>query len=248
VAVSTRINKYKQMKYIGIYVLFGFLSPHTFGQSKNFIDQPFLETVAEIDTLVIPDKIHLLIILNEEDNRNRKSTEELETSMLRVLDSLQIDLEKNPSVLDYSSDLKRYFLSGQKILKAKMYSLIVKDAQIVGKVLVGLELEEISNVSINKTEYSKSEQLLIDLKAKAILKAKQNAEKMVEPLNQKIGKAIYISDLESESITHQLQGKVAGVQIRGVSSIYGNRAGEPMMIDFEKMKFTSKVNVKFIIE
>ncbi len=236
------------MKNIGIYILFGLLSLQTFGQNKNFIDQPFLETVAEIDTLVVPDKIHLLIILNEEDNRNRKSTEELEASMLQVLNSLKIDLEKKLSVLDYSSDFKKYFLGGQKILKSKMYKLIVNDAQTDGKVMAGLERKEISNVSINKTEYSKSEELLVNLKAKAILKAKQNAEKMVEPLNQKIGKAIYISDLENESITRQLQGKVAGVQIRGASSIYGNRASEPMMIDFEKMKFSSKVNVKFIIE
>jgi uncharacterized protein YggE len=236
------------MKNIGIYILFGFLSLQTFAQSKNFIDQPFLETVAEIDTLVVPDKIHLVIILNEEDNRNRKSTEELEASMLRVLNSLKIDLEKNLSLLDYSSDFKKYFLSGQKVLKTKMYSLIVNDAQTVGKVMAGLEREEISNVSISKTEYSKSDKLLLNLKAKAISKAKQNAEKMVEPLNQKIGKAIYISDLETESITSQLQGKVAGVQIRGYSSIYGSRAQEDIVIDFEKMKFSTKIKVKFIIE
>lgn len=231
-----------------IFILFGFLTIQIFAQNKNFIDQPFIETIAEIDTLVTPDKIHLAIILNENDNRNRKSTEELETSMMRVLNSLKIDLEKNLSLLDYSSDFKKYFLSGQKILKTKMYSLIVNDAQTVGKVMAELEHEEISNVSITKTEYSKSDQLLLDLKSKAILKAKRYAEKMVAPINQKIGKAIYISDLESESITSQLQGKVAGVQIRGYSSIYGSRAQEDIVIDFEKMKFSTKIKVKFIIE
>jgi hypothetical protein len=207
-----------------------------------------LETIAEVDTLVTPDKIHLMIILNEEDNRNRKSTEELEASMFKVLKSLSIDLEKSLSLVDYSSDFKKYFLAGQKILKTKMFSLILKDAQTVGKVMAGLEREEISNVSISKTEYSKSEQLLLELRAKAILKAKRNAENMVAPLNQKIGKAIYVSDLETASITSQLQGKVAGVQIRGASSIYGSRAKEDIMIDFEKMEFSAKVNVKFIIE
>lgn len=231
-----------------LLILFGFLTLQTFAQNKNFIDQPFLETISEIDTLVTPDKIHLVIILSEKDNRNRKSTEELEASMLRVLRSLKIDLETNLSLLDYSSDFKKYFLSGQKILKTKMYSLIVNDAQTVAKVMAGLEREEISNVSITKTEYSKSDQLLLNLKARAILKAKQNAEKMSEPLNQKVGKAIYISDLETESITSQLRGKVVGVQIRGYSSIYGNRTKEDIVIDFEKMKFSTKVKVKFIIE
>ena len=75
-----------------LLILIGFITIQTFAQNKNFIDQPFLETIAEIDTLVTPDKIHLVIMLNEEDNRNRKSTEELEASMLRVLNSLKIDL------------------------------------------------------------------------------------------------------------------------------------------------------------
>jgi len=236
------------MKKIGLLLIIGFLTFQSHSQTKNFIDQPFLETIAEVDTLVTPDKIHLMIILNEEDNRNRKSTEELEASMFKVLKSLSIDLEKSLSVVDYSSDFKKYFLAGQKVLKTKMFSLILKDAQTVGKVMAGLEREEISNVSITKTEYSKSEQLLLELRAKAILKAKRNAENMVAPLNQKIGKAIYVSDLETASITSQLQGKVAGVQIRGASSIYGSRAKEDIMIDFEKMEFSAKVNVKFIIE
>lgn len=111
----------------------------------------------EVDTLITPDKIYLIIILTEEDNRNRKSTEDLEASMFRVLKSLSINLEKSLSVIDYSSEFKKYFLAGQKVLKTKMYSLILKDAQTVGKVMAGLEREEISKVSISKTEYSKSE-------------------------------------------------------------------------------------------
>lgn len=246
--MNNELTKLKQMKKIGLLLIAGFLTFQSHSQTKNFIDQPFLETIAEVDTLVTPDKIHLMIILNEEDNRNRKSTEELEASMFKVLKSLNIDLEKSLSVVDYSSDFKKYFLAGQKVLKTKMFSLILKDAQTVGKVMAGLEREEISNVSISKTEYSKSEQLLLELRAKAISKAKRNAENMIAPLNQKIGKAIYVSDLETASITSQLQGKVAGIQIRGASSIYGNRASEDIMIDFEKMEFSAKVNVKFIIE
>jgi len=236
------------MKNIVLYLLCSIVSLQIIAQNKNFIDQPYLETAAEIDTLVVPDRIHLLIILNEEDSRNRKSTEELEISMLRVLNTLQLDVEQNLSVLDYNSDFKKYFLGGKKILKTKMYSLIVKDAYLVGKVMTGLEREDISNVSINKVAYSKSEELQIQLKTKAIIKAKQNAEIMVDPLGQNIGNAIYISDMETESTTRQLQGRVAGVQIRGQSSRYGYTASEPFIMDFKKMRFSSKVKVTFSIE
>lgn len=219
----------------------------SFSQNKNFIDQAYLETETEIDSLIVPDRIYITIMLNESDTKNRKSTEELEKTMQQVLQSLQIDTEKDLSLLDFSSDIKKNLFNGQNILKSKNYSLLVRDAVTAGKVLAELEKSEISNVSIEKTEYSKAEKLLLDLKSKAIIKSKENAEQMVKPLNQKIGKAIYISDLTS-SIANQLQGKAPGLQIRGYASIYGNKTEEPILIEANKIKFTSKVNVKFIIE
>ncbi|QMU64825.1 MAG: DUF541 domain-containing protein [Flavobacteriaceae bacterium] len=218
----------------------------TYSQTKNFIDKPYLETEVEIDSLVIPDRIYMTIILNESDNRNKKSTEELENLMQQALKTLNIDTQKDLSLLDFNSNFKKYFLSDKKVLKTKMYSLLVRDAVTAGKVLAKLESSGISNISIEKTEYSKAEQLLLDLKSKAILKAKQNAESMLNPLNQKVGSVIFVSDLNS--ITNLLQGKASGVRIRGASSIYGNKESEPIIIDFNKIKFSVKVNTKFAIE
>ena len=36
-----------------------------FSQSKNFIDQPFLETTAKVDSLVEPDRLYLSILIQE---------------------------------------------------------------------------------------------------------------------------------------------------------------------------------------
>ena len=234
------------MKKTGLVFIVLFLAFWGYSQEKNFIDQSYLETEAEVDSLVIPDRVFLTIILNESDSRDKKSAEELEILMQQVLNTLKIDTENDLSLLDFSSDLKKYFLSDPKILKTKMYSLIVRDALTAGKVLAELEKVGISNVSVEKIEFSDSEKLILELKSMAVLKAKKNADSMVAPLNQKIGMAIFISDLNS--ISNQLQGKVAGIQIRGASSIYGSRASEPIAIDFDKIKFSVKVNVKFKIE
>lgn len=229
-----------------ILILLVFLTIHSYSQTKNFIDQPFIETQVELDSLIIPDRLFLTIILSESDSRNKKSTEELENSMDRVLKSLNIDTEKDLSLLDFSSDFKKHFLSSQKVFKTKMYSLLVRDALTAGKVLTALEKVDISNVSLEKSEYSKKNQLLTELKSRAILKAKEFAESMVKPLNQKVGTAIFISDINSN--INQLQGRAAGIRIRGASSIYSSRSSGPIMIEFNKMKFTTRVNVKFKIE
>lgn len=137
-------------------------------------------------------------------------------------------------------------MKGQNVIKAKMYSLLVSDAVTAGKVLAELENVGISNVNIERTEYSKAEELLLELKSKTVLKSKLTAEKLAKPLNQKIGKAIYISDVNS--ISNALQGQAPGVKIRGMSSIYGSKSESPIYTEFQKVKFEVEVNIKYILE
>lgn len=219
-----------------------------YSQTKNFIDLPYLETSAKVDTLVTPDRIYLTILLLEKDTKGKMSLEELEAKMVNKLKVIGIDVSKQLTLTDLSSDFKKYFLKQQDVQKAKMYSVLVYDAKTAGKVIVELEKENISNITLDKTEYSKIEELKLELKSRAILKAKQNAFAMVQPLNQKVGVAIYISDSNS-NITNVQQGRVGGVMIRGVASLttskYEYTADE---IEFEKIKVESEVFVKFKID
>jgi len=235
------------MKTLSLTAFFLLININVLSQEKNFIDYPYIETTAKTDTLVIPDNIYITIILNESDSKNKKSTEELEIVLEQTLKKININTQKDLSLLDYSSDFKKYFLKGQNVLKVKNYSLLVHDAITAGKVLAELENVGISNVEISKTEYSKAEELIESLKSITILKAKRSANKLANPIGQKVGKAIYISD-NSSTVLSSLQGQVAGVQIRGAASIYGNRATEPILVDFQKLKFETQVLVRFTLE
>jgi uncharacterized protein YggE len=234
------------MKKLGLILIIAILSLQGYSQEKNFIDQPYLETTAIVDTLVVPDRIYLSILITEKDTRGRTSVEELENRLNTKLIGLGIDTKNQLTLSDVTSNFKTYFLKGTDVLKNKAYTLLVYDAETAGKVIVGLESIEISNVFLTKTEYSKLEELKIDLKQKAVLKAKKQAESMLKPLNQIVGKALYISDLNS-NITNALQGRVAGIQIRGYSS-YKSEEYKPIDIEFEKIKIESAVTIKFGIE
>lgn len=59
-----------------LFLLFCILSANHIFAQKNFIDQPFIETSAKLDSLVVPDKIYISINLNEADSKNKKSVEE----------------------------------------------------------------------------------------------------------------------------------------------------------------------------
>lgn len=217
-------------------------------QTKTFIDLPYIETSAKVDTLVIPDRIYLNISITEKDTKGKVSVEELESKMNEKFKSMGINVETQLSLNDLASNYKKYFLKQQDILKNKNYTLLLYDAKISGKVLIALEEMEISNVVLEKTEYSKEDEMILILKNKAIERAKNQAIAMTKPLNQKVGNAIYISDLKDD-IGRRLSGSVAGVTIRGSKSLsYSSSEFIPADIEFAKIKIETELNVKFKLE
>lgn len=240
------------MKYLYI-LIFLFISNTFLAQTKNYIDMPFVETSATIDTLVTPDRIYLTIFISEKDTRGRTSVEDLENKMATTLTGLGIDISKQLSVYDLSSNFRKYFLKQQDVLKTKSYSLLVYDAQTAGRVIVALENDNISNIHLEKTEYSKMGELKIALRTQAILKAKDQANAMVEPLNQKVGNAIFISDIQIDSdsyaVNRNLQGRAGGIIVRGIGKVKerGYNPG-PFEIEFQKIEVEGTVHVRFKIE
>jgi|TARA_B110000305_G_C19385670_1_gene612083 hypothetical protein len=98
-----------------------------FSQSKNFIDQPFLETTAKVDSLVEPDRLYLSILIQEKEDRDRTSVEKQEREMATALEALGIDLKKQLKIEDLASNYKKYFLRKKSVLKSKSYELVVFD-------------------------------------------------------------------------------------------------------------------------
>lgn len=213
-------------------------------QTKNFIDQPYLETSVRVDTLVTPDRIFLEIRLQESDTRGRTTLEELEKRMATRLTGLGIDLEKQLTVSDLSSDFQKYFLRGQDILKEKVFELLVYEAQTAGRVLYELERAGISNVRLDRTEYSKMDALRATLKARAVRRAQQQGRIMAEAIGQALGKALFISD-SGFSVFNNMKARAAEVMMSAdePESVY-----VALPADFDKIRLEASVQVKFALE
>ena len=100
---------YEHMKKIA-FLLIITLCGASFAQTKNFIDQPYLETTAKVDTLVTPDQIYLSIYIHEGEDRNKTSLEKQERKMAVVLENLGIDLQEQLKLDNLASNYKKYFL------------------------------------------------------------------------------------------------------------------------------------------
>ena len=231
------------MKKTLTILIFFSLAMSSFAQTKNFLDVPYLETSARVDTLVTPDKIYLNITIQEKDSKGKKSVEEQENKMAQRLKALGIDLDKQLVIKDLSSNFKKYFLRQKDVLKSKQYSLLVYSGKQAGEVMVALEKLDIANTYLEKTEYSKMDALELELKSKAIVKAKKKAEALTVPLGQKIGAAIHIMDTSTPYYPRYNQAPRMEMKTMAMDMA----EAEPLDIDFEKIKVETSVNVKFKI-
>ncbi|MDC6350887.1 SIMPL domain-containing protein [Zeaxanthinibacter sp. PT1] len=211
-------------------------------QDKNFIDQPYLETNSRVDTLVVPDRIYLGIVLQESDSKGRTSVEKLENKMAAELQKIGIDLQDQLMLADLSSNFKDYFLRSTDVQKSKAFTLVVYDAQMAGKAIKALEGAGISNISFRGAEVSNLDELKVSMRSKAVLKAKEQAQAMVEPLGQSVGKALYISDLSTEYTPYQDRGP------RVMMEMAKSDNAEPIDVPFNKVNVQAMVNVKFMIQ
>lgn len=228
--------------------LFIIATVNSFSQTKNLTDKPYIEVSGQADTLVMPNKIWINVLLTEKESKGKKSVEDLEKEMLEKLQEIGIDIEKNVSLNDMTSNFKNYFLKQTDIFKAKSYSIIVTDAKTTSRVFIAFESIGISNTYIEKVENSEEKEIQLLINGKAAKNAKQIAESYSIPLSQKIGNAIQISN--NINIPNQLTSRASGVAIRGMVSISNSNRStnyEPD-IQFEKIKISSNIQVRFLLE
>lgn len=215
-------------------------------QTKTFIDQPYIEVTGEADTLVTPNEIYIKMIISEKDSKDKISIEELESKMINAFKELSINIEKDLEMSDILSNYTFYLLKQKDIMKSKEYILKVTDAATASKVFVKLEDIGISNAGIDRVEHTEFKKLENICRTKAIMAARAKASAMTKPLNQSVGRAIYISDITPGYEGNP--GQASRIRIRGYSSYAINGKYEAPKIEFQKIQVSSNVGVKFVLE
>lgn len=212
-------------------------------QYKNYLDVPHLETNAQVDTLITPDRIYLNIHLQESDTKGKVSLEKLETRLVQELEKLGVDTEAQLRVADLGSYFQDYFLRKDDVLKSKLYTLLVYDAPTAGKAIRALERVEISNIGLQRTEISNLEAIKLEMRKKAIARAHAQAKALTEPLGQKVGKAVYISDMNTEYLRERTHMPMMAMDATEQSKEY-----EPANLSFQQTRIEARVNVKFALD
>lgn len=238
-------NKNKQMKKImlaGLLLLSTIMATKAQTGEKNFIDRPYIEVTGKAEMEVTPDRIYMILAINEKDSKGKTVLAESEREMISKLKELGIDTKKDLSVRDMSSNFKKYWIKSSEIMTNKEYQLIVSSAQNAGRVMQGLEKIGISNVTIERVEHSQIEALRKDVKIMAAKNAREKATDLANAVGQGVGNAIFIQEIDYEQ--PYMQGRLAEVAFKSAADRTEMDMNVPD-IEFEKIKLEYRVHAKF---
>lgn len=210
---------------------------------KNFIDQNYIEVTGNSELEITPNEIYINLTIKESDAKN-KSVEALEQQLISKLKTLGINTEKHFKILSYNGRLSKGFLKKNDVEKSKAFQLMVSNGDMVSQVFSTLDVLNISLFYIEKISHSNIEDFVRTSKLKALKIAKEKAEAYANAINQTIGKALYVKEVENNYNTNSN----SNIIIRGYASNYKKsylNEANTASIDFEKITLKTSVLTKF---
>lgn len=215
-------------------------------QMKTFLDVPYIEVNGSADTLVTPNEIYISIVIAEADVKNKISLEEQERKMVAGLKSLGINTEKELTTADMQSNFRYYVLKQKDVMKTKSYTLKVGDAVLATRVFMKLEELGIANANLERVGHSEMVKLKNLCRTSAVKNALDKAMALTSPIGASLGAPLHISDFSNDGDgATQLASQI--IRVRGMSTL--NEVKEELpQIDFEKIRISINVSVKFMLK
>ena len=209
-----------------------------------------VEVTGHAEVEVDADEFYFSISLKEfyEDEKNQKNKVEISTLEKQILQAVsKAGLNKE--------DLKVAAIGGvqynwekKKIpatfLETKQYELKVNSVEKLDGILAFVNSRGINHAYISKVEYSGKEALEKSLKVQALKAAKDKANYMVEALDEKLGSAIFVQDLnEYNSVqpVYMRMAKASPAAMEASDEMYSSP------VNYKKIKMSARVKVIFEI-
>jgi len=203
-----------------------------------------IEVSGSAETEVTPDIIYVGISLKEyyRDNANKKKVdiEDLEKQLQTAVLNAGIPKENftinNISSYNYTWEKKK----NPDFLARKQYRIKVTDLNKFNQILNGVDARAIEYTNIESYDYSKMESLKKDLKIKALQAAKDKASYLAEAVNDKVGDAIEIQEINNEVYPQPYYR--ANVMMKAETASMDSSMPD---IDFKKIKLNYQMRAIF---
>ena len=94
-------------------------------------------------------------------------------------------------------------------------------------------------------DHSQLKKLRNQIKIEAIQNAQEKAKFLAEAVDQSVGRAIYIKELDEYAIDRLLRGRMPGISVKGAVT---RAVAEEPEIDFEKIQLKYQILARFTLE
>ncbi len=236
------------MKKYLIIALLSIFTSTAFSQSSNAVDyRRKMEVTGSAEAEVTPDIIYVAVSLKEyfKDNNTKKKIDidDLEKQLLNAVLAAGIPKENFTvnNVSSYTTTIQKK--KNPDFLVSKQYRLKVSDMNSFNQIMESLDQKAVQYTSIESYDYSKIQELKSDLKIKAIQAAKYKATYLAAALDDKVGDALEVQEINNEYYPQPLY-RTANVAFSKAEAADGGSAE----IDFKKIKLNYQMRVVFEIK
>lgn len=214
------------------------------GFSQNVDTRRKIEVSGSAEAEVTPDIIYVSISLKEyfRDNANKKKVEidemerQLQTAVLNAGIPKEDFTINNISSYNYALEKKK----NPEFLARKQYRIKVTDLKKYNQIVGAVEPRGMEYTNIESYDYSKIETLKQELKIKALKAAKEKAVYLAAAVDDKVGDALDIQEINNESYPQPMYR--ANVMMMDRAS--AEQAPMPD-IDFKKIKLNYQMRAVF---
>lgn len=201
----------------------------------------YVEVSGYAERNVTPDTFYLNIVIAEKDSKGKISVDTQQRDMMRALQSLGIDTEKQLTMVDMSGE---YFKKNNTLVTAQ-YRLKLSSAADVRKVCSALSDIGISSVTMRSVSYSKIDEVRNEMRVQAMRNAREKAAMLAEAVGQKVGECIRINDY-SRDVTEEAVTLNARM-FKAAGNADADFAVEEEPLEFKPIKVSGSVNARFVL-
>ena len=227
------------------FLLFLIFTAALLAQNPN--SNPYIEVTGIAKTEIIPDEIYLDISIKERIEKGQKLTLTiLEKELKATLNKIGIP-ENNLSISDVNAVLSKTGWWQEEVLSLANYTLKVNGASKLKKLFEYFKKMNIYQLNITKATHSNIAEIRKNNRIKAIKLAKEKADYLLTAIGEQTGKPITVNEVNAKSEPSFVNANFIN-DYRGLTSMSKLEKYKKSIVQFEKIKITSSMYVKFLIK
>lgn len=239
----------KQTNFIFLLTIFVCLTAAIFAQTNN-TEKRVIEVTGSAETLITPNEFTFKIRLNERIEDKKKITIEVQEANLKSeLANLGVDVNKDLTIFDLSST----YISRKRTkdtLGSKDYRLKIKDLAKIERLQEIADRLNVGNLDLIESTHSDLTTFRKETKMQAVKAAKMKAEYMLGAINERVGKAVYVKEVDENDQRYISGGvlNVNGSRSNSNNFIVDGQDTSTSVLTFSQIKLRYEVLARFEIE